>query len=98
MKDMQNVTIVLLLITAVILAVVLIATYQTEPAYADTPTRGGDYILGTGAWSKSRDLVYVIDRATRTINVYAANINTNVIDLVDQQNLERVFRLAETGK
>jgi len=72
MKDMQNVTIGLLLVTAVILGAMLVSSYMTtnRTAYADTPVKQADYILGTGAWSEATDLVYVLDIAARRLNVY----------------------------
>ena len=92
MKDGQNITIVLLAVTAVILAALLISDFISTPAYADTPVKEGDYILGTGAASRSTDLIYIIDIANRQLNVYVANINTNAIDIVDTVDLERAFR------
>ena len=85
MKDTQNITIALLLATAVILTVGLIVTYtdNNNAAYADTPVKQGNYIFGTGAISGSTDNVYLINSASRRLNVYRPNINTLSLDLVD---------------
>lgn len=92
MKDGQNIAIGLLAATGVILAAMLISDFTSTTAYADTPIKEGDYMLGTGAVSSSTDLIYVIDIANRQLNVYIANINTNAIDIVDAVDLERAFR------
>ncbi len=92
MKDGQNITIGLLLVTGCILAAMLISDFTSTTAYADTPIKEGDYILGTGAASSATDLIYVIDIANRRLNVYSANINTNALDIIDTVNLDRAFR------
>lgn len=91
MKDPQNITIGLLLATAAILAAMLITTYQTtdNAAYADTPVKQGDYILGTGAWTSSTDLVYIVDIAAGRLNVYAKGSKS--IDLGDSVDLNQAF-------
>ena len=92
MKNSQNIIIVLLVVAAMILAAVLVGSYTSEKAYADTMSKQGDYIMTTFKFSDSRDLVSVIDISTRRMNTYAANINGNTIDLVDDNvDLERAF-------
>lgn len=93
MRNTQNITIGLLVVTAVILGAMLLSAYTTthNTAYADTPVKGGDYILGTGAWTGKTDVVYVIDIATRRLVVYYANINNNAVDLVTTLDLEQEF-------
>ena len=95
MKDPQSITIGLLLATAVILAAMLVGNYATinSVAYADTPVKQGDYILGTGALTDSTDLVYVLDVATRRLNVYFANVGTvnKRLDILDSIDLEKAF-------
>jgi len=93
MKNHANVTIAVLSISAVILASAVIVGYLSDqPAYADTPARRGDYIMNTGAWSSSRDLLYIIDVPKQLLNVYAYDINSNAVQLVDQVNLRLAFR------
>ena len=93
MKDSQNITITLLLATALIMTVALLVTYTTNEnvAYADTPVKQGDYVFGSGAVSGSTDNIYLIDIATRRLNVYRPNINTSAIDLIDTVDLRRAF-------
>jgi len=94
MKDPQNITIVLLLISAAVLGAMLIASYTTldRTAYASTTARGGDYIMSTGARSGTRELLFVIDLAARRLNCYETNINTWAIDLQDSVDLEAAFK------
>ncbi|MHC4294226.1 MAG: hypothetical protein ACYSTL_01430 [Planctomycetota bacterium] len=93
MKNGQDIAIGLLAITAVVLGAMLVASFTSaKPAYAAAPLKGGDYILGTGAVTSSRDLTYVVDIATKQLNVYSANTNNNTLDIVDTVDLERAFR------
>ena len=92
MKDTKNITIAMLCVLAAILATVLVLSYDSNRAMADTSIRGGDYIMVTGNYSKNLDLLYVIDIAQQKINVYAVDENNNVIRMIDQQRLDRVFK------
>lgn len=97
MNNTQNVTICLLAITAAVLGAILWTTNSDNAAYAGmTSEKGGDYILGAGAWSKSTDLIYTIDIAARQLNVYYANPNANggagSVDVIQQMDLEKAFR------
>ena len=94
MKNPQNITIALLAVTAVIMGSMLLSGYMASPnaAYADTPIKQGDYILGTGGYTTATDLLYVIDIAARRLNVYYANINTNALDAVDWVDLNKAFQ------
>ena len=94
MNNTQNITIVLLLISAVVLTAVLIGAYTgtSETAYADGSTRSGDYTMVTGAYDKEFDLLYVINIAKKTLIVYRLNNGTKAIDLQDKIDLGRAFR------
>ena len=94
MKRNQNTINVLLLITAGILTAMLIWTLQPagEPAYAESSVRGGNYVFGTGAWSSSQDLLYVINRASKQLNVYSLDTNRKRVELEDTQDLTKAFR------
>ena len=94
MKDTQNIWIAVLFVTAGILTAMLVTTYvQTQqPAYADTPARGGEYIAVTGAWSSSRDLLYLVDLVANRMNAYTINTNTDAIERVDSIDLKKVFQ------
>lgn len=93
MRDPKNLTIALLCVSATLLATVLVLLGAAgQPAYADTPVRGGDYIMITGAYSDSTDLLYVLDVATQRINTYVFNPQNNDLILRHQFNLTPVFR------
>jgi hypothetical protein len=82
MKNTQNITIGLLVVTASILTTLLVAGYlYTEPAYAISTAKDGDYIIATGSYDESRDFVYVLDIATERMAIY----------LPDHQNAKLVI-------
>jgi len=89
MNDSQNITISLLVISAVILTALLIGMQQ--PAYGDTPARAGRYIGVTGAVASSRDLMYLTDVVADQLNVYGIDINTKSIKLIQAVDLKRIF-------
>jgi len=91
MKDSQNITIALLLVSASILAGLFVVSYETETAYAASPSRAGDYIMINGNISSSRDMVYVIDLAQGKLIAYIADINANGMKAVDSIDLEKAF-------
>lgn len=93
MNDTQNLTIVLLLVTAAVLGVMVYGTWQGtgRDALADSSVRQGDYIMVTGAWSDSNDFLYVMDIAAMQINVYFTDVQNNRIELADTVNVERAF-------
>ena len=94
MKDTQNVTIGLLLATAVILGALLLNSYWTsdQTAYAQASVKQNDYILGTAARSTVASQVFVVDIAARQMNVYDTNINTWTMDMTESVDLDRAFR------
>ena len=91
MNSNRNTTLVLLLITALILGALVVATYTPATALAESPDRRGNYIMIPGQWSSSTDLIYVINIATRKMNAYFANTNTNSLELIDNVELQKVF-------
>ena len=93
MKQTQNTTIVLLVVTASILTSLLVASYvYTEPAYAHTASaKGGDYVIAVGQFNQESDFVYVLDIANSKLNIYYPNINTNALALGDTVDLARAF-------
>jgi len=93
MTNAQNVTIALLLATAGILGALLVGTYvgTSEQALGDTPDRGGDYIMVTGEWSGTIDLLYVFDIAANKMIAYWVNQNNGAVEIVDTIDLRRVF-------
>jgi hypothetical protein len=91
MRDSQNVTIVLLLAVAAVLAALVVATHAPDPALADTSISKGNYIIVAGEWSQTLDLVYVVNIATRRMNVYFHNEDMGNVELIDSVDLERTF-------
>ena len=93
MKNTQNVTIVLLIVTASVLTTLLLASYlYTQPAYgAIGSVKGGDYILSSGSYNAETDFIYIIDIASNKLNIYFPNINTNALTLGDSVDLARSF-------
>jgi hypothetical protein len=95
MKNTQNVTIVLLVVTAAILTSLLVAGYvYTQPAYAGTSqSKGGDYIMAAGAYNADSDFLYVLDIANNKLGVYYAN-NNNQLMMGDKVDLGKAFAVA----
>jgi len=94
MKKTQDITIMLLVVTASVLTTLLLASYvYTEPAYGVTAaTRGcGDYMIATGSFNKETDFIYLVDIATAKLNVYYPNINNNTLELGDTVDLDKSF-------
>lgn len=95
MKNGQNLAIVLLVITAVVLTGILVGSYSftSQSAYAATPVKGGDYIQLTAGISTSSDLLYIINTAVRRMNAYQLNPNSNKgLELIATVDLEQAFR------
>ena len=102
MKQRDNLTIGVLSITAVVLLVgVLLAPGWQAPAYAiGQLDRGGDYIMLTGQFSKSSEMVYLIDAAAQKLNAYSYDWNRGILVIWDSHNLKRTFadRRAPAGR
>ena len=95
MNDQKNLTIAMLCVSAAILATVLSLLPQ---ATADTPVRGGDYIMVTGAYSSHIDLLYVVDRSQQRLNAYALDLARNDLLFKSQVNLKLVFQRGRAGE
>jgi len=93
MKNSQNASILLLSITAAILAAMLAGAWLDRPAQAGyASVSKGDYILQPYQWSDVIDLMCVIDVAAHKMNVYAPNNTTKALDIAQQViDLDRVF-------
>jgi hypothetical protein len=94
----QNITIVLLLVTAALLTGILVSTFvgTSQPATASgNPVRGGDYIMCTAAFSGNIDNLWVIDAVAKKMTVYVFNPQSRPpeIDLIKGGgvDLEREF-------
>ena len=96
MQKTQNITIVMLLMTAAILSSLLVAgwLYTEQPAYAGGVSRAGDYIMASGLYDSDTDFVYVLDIANAKLNLYYPNINTNTLTLGTSLDIGAAFRVA----
>jgi hypothetical protein len=93
MQKTQNITIVMLLMTAAILSSLLIAGWlYTEPAYASGVSRAGDYIMASGQYDADTDFIYVLDMANAKLNVYYPDINTNQLKIGVTVDVGAAFR------
>lgn len=83
-----------LTLTAVILlvALVLVNSFNNNIAVADVTDRGGDYIMITGAVSKSTEELYVINLSSGRMNLYRMDINRKRLVVDDRIDLDKVFR------
>ena len=91
MKDPKNMTIAMLCVSAAILTTVLILA-GGQPAMADAPVAGGDYIIVTGAYSNNIDLLYIIDRTQQTMNAYVLDLTKGQMLLKSTANLKLAFQ------
>lgn len=94
MNDSKNLAIGVLSITATILlvGVILSGLVTTEPAYARGQSdRGGDYIMLTGQFSDSSELIYVTDAAAQRMNLYSYETSTRQFVLWDSIDLKSTF-------
>ena len=84
----------ILTLTAVILlvALVLVNSFNTNSAVADVTDRGGDYIMITGAVSNSTEELYVINLSTGRLNLYRMDINKKRLVIDDRIDLDKMFR------
>ena len=93
MQKTQDITIVMLLMTAAILTSLLVAGYlYTEPAYAGSVSRSGDYVMASGMFEEGTDFVYVLDIANAKLNLYYANTASNQLTLGCTTDLSTAFR------
>jgi len=91
MNDTRNITIAVLCVTATILTVALVMMHRSD-AYADTPVAGGDYIMVTGAYSSSTDILYVVDQRSGRLNAYVIDRTRNRFEPREQIDLRKLFR------
>ncbi len=93
MKNPQNITIALLITTAVILTGMLVTMHvdATPVAQADAPGRVGEYIAVSGAYSTKYDVMYVADVVAGKLNAYMVDPQSKTIQLIDSVDLARMF-------
>lgn len=94
MKNNQNITILLLTISAAILTVMLVVTMTetSQEAVAGASAKEGDYIMATGRISSAYDAVYVVDVVEERLIVYWVNPDNNRPEILDAADLDRAFR------
>ena len=101
MSKSQNATIIVLLISAAILTTMLVAGFYAsqQQANADASVRQGRYIMATGAYSKSIDLIYVLDVNNGTLVTLVPNNNKKSLDIVGRKlNLSRAMGMSRRGR
>ena len=93
MNDRQNMTIILLLISAAFLASLLFLAQTTDQqAWAgNSSARFDDYIMCPGARSDSADNLYIIDVQTEKLAVYWIQPGTTNLEPTDVIDLKRYF-------
>lgn len=96
MKNTQNITICLLVVSAAVLTAMLACIYvnTTREADAHVSIKGGQYIMTTGTWSGSYDLVYITDRVSGRMNAYQYSRAAGKLLVLDGTDLNAVFAKA----
>ena len=92
MKDTQNVTIVLLAVTALVLGALLIA--MPETAKASDSARQGNYLITSVRTNNSRELVYVVNIPLQGVIVYGLDTGRNEIVQIASMDLRKAFGVA----
>ena len=82
MTTHQNMLIVLLAVTAIVLAAAVVGVLTTEDASAQVSVKSGRYVVCTAAYSSSMELVYVLDMQTGKLNVYIADEHARTLERV----------------
>jgi hypothetical protein len=96
----QNITIVLLLVTAALLTGILVSTFTgtNQAAMASgNPVAGGDYIMCTAQFSVNIDNLWVIDKVAKKMVVYWFNPTARPpsVDIGHGRDLEKDFAAAK---
>lgn len=88
----QNLAIVTLTISALVLGAMLVGSLMTDTAEAGySSVNKGDYIMIPYSWNDQRDVMTVIHIPTGKMVVYGLNVSTNGIEIVDTVDLSRMF-------
>ncbi|MFQ5410686.1 MAG: hypothetical protein ACE5EC_00245 [Phycisphaerae bacterium] len=90
MRDNRNLVIAVLSITAVVLLVGILVSDPDRALAIGQLDRGGDYIMLTGQFSDSSELLYITDAAARRLNVYGYNSTNRQFVLWDSIDLTRL--------
>ncbi|MFP4140537.1 MAG: hypothetical protein ACOCVI_02070 [Planctomycetota bacterium] len=92
MKNTQNVTILLLTISAILLGALLVGLNHTDRAQGAMAQRRNEYIQVTGQYNSSTELLYVVDLTQQKMNVYFADEKKKATTLLTQLDLKRAFQ------
>ncbi|HVP11881.1 MAG TPA: hypothetical protein VMV94_11935 [Phycisphaerae bacterium] len=91
----ENLAIGVLSITATILLVgVILALSGSQNqalAFSGGNDRGGDYVMATGQFSSSTDLVFLTDAAANRLNIYGYDRTQRELRLFDTHDLKKEF-------
>jgi hypothetical protein len=102
MKDRSNATIVVLAVTATLLATALWLTNTGEPVLAaQAESRGASYAMGVARATADQDLLYVIDMNTEQLCTYSTdrdNRNRDILLVTGPMDLQRMTRGAEVDR
>ena len=91
MRDTQNTTIVLLLVSAAVLGALLIGNYTAREAAGDTSIRVAGYVMVPGAVGTDMDALYVINIPAHQLNIYVYDVRTKAILPLPPVNLRQAF-------
>ena len=97
MNDNRNLAIGILTVTATILFVgVVLSTMggRNEALALGQLDRGGDYVMVTGQFSDSEELIYVTDAAAQRMNIYSYNATNRQFTLWDSIDMRTVLGAA----
>lgn len=98
--DSKHFAIGILSVTATILLVglVLVSSMAPTTAYGNSQNgRGGDYIVATGQFDDSVELLYVLDAAVPALAIYHFDANRGGLILDDRQNLSGLLNAGPGG-
>lgn len=91
MIDTKNLTIGVLSVTAMILFLGVVLLNQMPTAYAAGQTaKGGDYVVSTGQYSNSLEVVYILDAAASKVIAYAYDTNRKRLEQIAGFDLGRL--------
>jgi len=98
MKNAENITIGVLVVSAAIITGLLIAVHvsNTPQAQAQTTIKQGQYIVSVGTYTSSYDFVYIVDIRTGRMNAYAAERQRKRVALVTEIEMAPVFQKLRT--
>jgi hypothetical protein len=98
--DNKSLTIGVLSVTAVLLfaALMIVQSVSTPQAMAFAQTaESGDYLVATGQFQTSHELVYVLDAAVERLIAYGYDYNQKRIRVVDTFDLRRLKATKQTS-